>query len=180
MIGLIKATYEMALSITDDRKQKNQEYKTRIEALEHENWQLKTSEEEALAHLEKEQSKVKKLLQDIAKSNLGDLKGPDDHHFISKFGEVFLSINEWVLKYYMRTTPEHLLGLEPDIGRRLELPTVDYADVCSNHPLYVIGALVGSIILRKLFITPMTESPMEGISKYIQDSCKVLRHQLRE
>lgn len=179
MIGFIKAAYELAVSNADDRKQTNLEQKTKIEELEKKVWQLKTSEEATLSLLQKEQNKVNNLLQDIAKFNLGDPKGKDDHHFASKFREVFFSINEWVLKYYIRTTPEQLLCLESDIEKRLELSTVDSVDVRSNHPLYVIEALVGDIILKALFITPMTESPMEGISKYIQDSCKVLRNQLR-
>ena len=60
MMGFINDVYDLALSIADDRKQKNLELKAKIEALETEAWQLKTSEKEALALLEKEQSKVNK------------------------------------------------------------------------------------------------------------------------
>ena len=183
MFDFLNGTIRAAVtSFTDGSRQQIQEQQSTIESLEEEVrslkrriWQLKTSEEQAIALLEREQSNVTQLTRDIAKLSLGIPQGTkDDQYFTAKFTEIFLSIHDWVFQRFSGTNFEQLsIGLRsesvfPHLARFMVC-----ADDLSEHPLYVIEGLVGRVIVQSLFTTALPGSSMQKILQFMRDSCKV-------
>ena len=182
----VNSIFSVAISLFKYQKQEHQteieDFEKEVGSLRHQIWQLESRETQALALLQQERSNVAQLLQDIAKLSLGVSQGPkDDHYFISKFTQIFLSIHDWVLHYYMRTTPQQLIRSGSAIQKLLGLSPVDSANILSDHPLYAIESLVVRTIEQALFSTPVlgtTASSMESILQCMRDSCKVTRNQV--
>ena len=180
--------FSVAISFLNYQKQEHQteieDFEKEVSSLRHRIRQLESRETQALSLLQQEKSYVTQLLQDIGKLSLGVPQGPkDDQYFISKFTQIFLSIHDWVLHYYMHTTPEHFIHSGSAIQRLLGLSPVDSANIFSNYPLYAIESLVVRTIEQALFGTSVlgtTASSIESILQCMGDSCKVIRNQSRD
>ena len=180
MINILKSGIRTFTSFADENEQLSREQQSQIEVLEMEVSKLKrhcdklaSKHDEVLNRLRMEQSHVTQLNRDIAKLSLAQ-GTKDDRYFTSKFTEIFLSIHDWVLQRFTGTNFEQLstgLRSEPVSKRLRQYFPVHYANVLSEHPLYLIEALVGYIIDQALFVTPF---PQCKIQRFIQDSCKVI------